>query len=543
LRPLAPEALPCACEDSSERARTARDQSWLAAIIASSEDAILTKTIKGIITTWNPGAEAMFGYAASEVIGRPMAAIVPADLLEEEAAILERLGRGEGTRNLETVRLHRSGHPIHVSLAVSPLRDHEGNIIGAATIARDISVQRAAAAAVRESEERLNIVIENLTEGLVISTIEGELLHWNRAALEMHGFSSMEECRGQLTGFGQIFQLSTLDGRVLPLEDWPLRRIIRGEKLRSCEVRVVKLGTDLDRIAEYGGALVTDASGRRLAFVTITDITERKRAEQALLDERAHLERRVRERTAELAVATEQALAADRHKSEFLANMSHELRTPLNGIIGFTELLADGRPGPLTAKQRQFLTAVLSSGRHLLQLINDVLDLSKIEAGKMEVALETVSLPDVVGEICYSMSPLAEQKKLELVQRIDPALTDLWLDRKKLKQILYNLLSNATKFTPEGGRVSIEAQPVDGNVQVRVSDTGIGIRKEDLTRLFGEFQQLGSAGRPEQGTGLGLALTRRLVQLLQGRIAVESEFGRGTTFVVTLPRRLTSRAA
>ena len=643
-------------------ARATQEQAWLEEIVRSSSDPIISKDLSGTIRTWNPAAAALFGYTNTETVGRPLARLVPPELAHEEASVMARLARGEATTQLETVRLTKTGERVSVTVTISPLRDRAGRVIGAAKFVRDLTSARAAAA-LQESEERLNTVIENLTEGLVISNRDGELLHWNRAALDMHGFATVEECRRRLPEFATIFELATVEGAVLPLDQWPLPRIIRGEVLRDVEIRIRKLAGDWERIVSYGGALVRDAMGRQLAFVRITDITDRKRAEeavreaaafnrqillgasegivvldrelryqvfnpaaeaitgwkaadmlgrslreifpaevvaqrephlrrvlggeavgpsdlyladidaankrwissrtsslrngdgevigvivvlnditerkateQALREAHIHLEARVQERTTELAEATRRAQSADRLKSEFLANMSHELRTPLNGIIGFTELLVDGRPGPLNPKQQQFLTAVLNSGRHLLQLINDVLDLSKIEAGKMELLCEVVALPALIAQVCASLAPIADAKHIQLTHDVAPALCDLWLDKKKLTQVLYNLLSNALKFTPERGTVTVTGRPNEEGFQIGVSDSGIGIKPEDLGKLFVEFQQLESGkSRRFQGTGLGLALTRRLVQLHGGRIAVASEPGRGSTFTVQLP--------
>jgi signal transduction histidine kinase len=253
---------------------------------------------------------------------------------------------------------------------------------------------------------------------------------------------------------------------------------------------------------------------RRLqgVFATARDVTERKRFEQSIQE-------------------------ANRMKSEFLANMSHELRTPLNGIIGFTEFLIDEKPGPLKPKQKEYLGDVLSSARHLLQLINDVLDLAKVEAGKMELHPETFAVHQAVEEVAAVIKGIANKKHISVGIEIGAELDAVKLDEHKFKQVLYNLLSNAVKFSDDGGQVSIKARRLGTRqFEVQICDTGIGIKAEDVNRLFTEFEQLDSGtARRFEGTGLGLALTKKIIEFQGGRISVESQPGKGSVFSVVLP--------
>jgi signal transduction histidine kinase len=228
--------------------------------------------------------------------------------------------------------------------------------------------------------------------------------------------------------------------------------------------------------------------------------------------------------------------AANRHKSEFLANVSHELRTPLNAIIGFSEVLGERMFGELNEKQAEYTEDILSSGRHLLSLINDILDLSKIEAGRMELEVTKFDLPMALENALTLVRERAMRHGLRLERVVDERLGEFVGDERKVKQILVNLLSNAVKFTPEGGKIQVRAGLDDGTVKISIGDTGVGIAPEDQEAIFEEFRQVGSNyAQKREGTGLGLSLTRKFVELHGGKIWVESELGKGSIFTFTLP--------
>jgi signal transduction histidine kinase len=225
---------------------------------------------------------------------------------------------------------------------------------------------------------------------------------------------------------------------------------------------------------------------------------------------------------------------ASRHKSEFLANMSHELRTPLNAIIGFSQVLRERMFGELNARQADYVDDILSSGQHLLSLINDILDLAKIEAGSLELQPSVFALPGVLDTAMAMVCERATRQGVSLVRKIDPSVMLVQADERKIKQILFNLLSNAVKFTPAGGRITLCADTADGRVGISVADNGVGISNEDQTRIFEEFYQVGP-GKNQEGTGLGLPLARRLVELHGGQLLVRSVPGQGSTFSFTVP--------
>jgi signal transduction histidine kinase len=260
----------------------------------------------------------------------------------------------------------------------------------------------------------------------------------------------------------------------------------------------------------------------------VIDVLKTFATQSALAIQNARLFREIADKSVQLE-------SASRHKSEFLANMSHELRTPLNAIIGFSEVLAEGMFGEINDKQGEYLQDILESGRHLLSLINDILDLSKVEAGRMELEPADFYLPSAIDNALILVKERASRRGIALGSTIDEALGTLYGDERKLKQVLLNLLSNALKFTPEGGRIDVGARLQDQTVEISVSDTGIGIAPADQDAVFEAFQQVGAAEKKAEGTGLGLALSRKFIELHGGRIWVKSQPEVGSTFTFTLP--------
>ena len=397
----------------------------------------------------------------------------------------------------ELYGLRRNGEEFPVEISLSPVASDEGPIVMSAI--RDTTERRRA-------EQKFRALLESAPDAMVIVGRDGKISLINSQTEQMFGYQRQEL-------LGQPVEV------LVPERYRGQHAQHRSGFFAQPRARSMGAGLELHGLRRDGSEFPVEISLSPLEteeglFVSsaIRDATAHRRYEQALQE-------------------------ANRLKSEFLANMSHELRTPLNGIIGFSEFMIDGSPGPLTAKQLEYLTDIFNSGQHLLRLINDVLDLSKIEAGRMDLHAESFPLRAAVDEVCAGVSSLAARKGIQIQRDIAPALDLVVLDRQKFVQVLYNLLSNAVKFTDDGGQVRVNvARFADGGVQVSVQDTGIGIRQEDLCKLFVEFQQLDSSStRRYEGTGLGLALTKKLVELQNGSVSVESELGRGSTFTVFLP--------
>lgn len=365
----------------------------LAAIIESAEDAIVSKTLQGIIMSWNKGAERLFGYKAEEVIGKPINILIPEDHPDEEPGILARIRAGERIEHYETVRIRKDGSFVNISLTVSPVRDENGKIIGASKIARDITERKLAEIRLREALEQAE--------------------------------------------------------------------------------------------------------------------SARQRAEEA-----------------------------SRLKDEFLATVSHELRTPMTAIIGWIRMLLDGKLDEESS--RKALETIDRNARSQAQLIEDLLDVSRIISGKMRLEFRTLDPSAVVNAAVDVVKPAAEAKRIGLQLIVDPNAGPISGDFERLQQVVWNLLSNAVKFTPLGGRITVELRRVEQSVEIKVSDTGIGIKHEFLPRVFERFSQAdGSTTRLHGGLGMGLAIVKSIVEMHGGSVTAESTgSGRGATFTVLLPLRL-----
>jgi PAS domain S-box-containing protein len=515
-----------------ERAARARLTRELAAIVESSDDAIVSKNVDGMVTGWNRAAEQMYGYAADEAVGQSVRLIVPEDLLHEEESVLQRIRRGERVEHFETRRRRKDGSTVHVSITVSPIRDDSGAVIGASKVARDITARKQTEmerAMLLESErtarQNLEVAVQQLQTALHagrMGTWEYALrtgaLKWSPGLEAIHGYPS-----GTFPGTFEAFR-----NEIHPEDRERVLRAIAdaGERGRDhhVEYRIIRADGAVRWVQGIGQVVVgEDARAERMIGVCM-DITERKQMDQ----QRAEVLEQEQRARAELDHAS-------RLKDEFLAVLSHELRTPLNAVLGYAHLLGSGA---LPAERVDHaLQAIQRNAQAQARLVESLLDLSRIMAGKLELDLEHLDVSALIDAAVDVVRPEAEAKQIALNVVMPSKVPRLVGDGGRLQQVLWNLLSNAIKFTPSGGRIDVLAAQQDGEVTVSISDTGQGITPAFLPYVFDRFKQAdGNKHRSPTGLGLGLALVREMVHAHGGTVVAESPGdGQGSTFTVRLP--------
>jgi len=505
-------------QDGSTPVASAELQARLAAIVASSDDGIVSKDLNGVVQTWNTAAERIFGYTADEIIGKSITTIIPAERLHEEEEILSRIRRGQRVDHFQTLRQRKDGRRIPVSVTILPVYGVDGHVTGASKIVRDLSPEA-------ELAGRFKAIIESSDDAIVSKDLNGIVQSWNPAAERIFGYTAAEMIGRPIE---VIFPPERRDE-----EPKILDRLRRGERVDHFEtVRVRKDGTRIDvsvtisPVRGPGGEVIGASKVAR----DVTAYKQLMRQREELLESEQHA-RREAERQSHV-------------KDEFLATLSHELRTPLNAILGWTQVLQQ-RTAEVAAALEADAAADLTEGLDVIerntrvqtQLIDDLLDMSRITAGKIRLDVQQVDIGDVAKAAVASIRHAAEGKNIRLQVVLDPLAGPVRGDPARLQQCVWNLLTNAVKFTPKGGKIQVSLERVNSHLEVCVIDDGDGIKPQLLPHIFERFRQ-GDASTTRQhgGLGLGLSIVKHLIELHGGKVRAKSPGpGLGSTFCIELP--------
>ena len=487
-------------------------------LVESVDDyAIFALDQDGYILSWNAGAQRIKGYTAEEAIGKHFSMFYPPEKVEERFPEFElreaaRVGRFED----EGWRVRKDGSRFWANVVITALRDAAGRLVGYAKVTRDLTERRLAEEALRESEQRFRLLVQGVRDyAIFMLDTTGHITTWNTGAQRIKGYTS-EEIIGK--HFSIFYTQDDLeDGK-------PARELEIATRTGVYEEEGWRLRKDGTRF--WANVVITALrrpDGSLAGFAKVTrDLTERRAAQERALD------------AARKAAASEEA---SRTKGEFLAAMSHELRTPLNAIGGYAELLAMGVRGPVTEDQVEDLHRISRSQQHLLGIINDILNFSRVEAGAVSYDYSAVPVSSVIEAVGHMLEPQAISKGVKLEVHECPTHVVAWADRARVEQIVINLLSNAVKFTKKGS-VKLECDWHDSErISIAVTDTGLGIPADHLEKIFEPFVQVGrSLTHSHEGTGLGLAISRDLARAMGGDILVTSELEKGSQFRLILPR-------
>ena len=482
------------------------------------EYAIFALDSDGYILSWNAGAERLKGYAAEEIIGKHFSIFYPPAQIERgfpnfELREAARVGRFED----EGLRVRKDGTRFWANVVITALRGPAGELVGYGKVTRDLTERRRAEETLRLSEERFRLLVQGVKDyAIFMLDPRGYISTWNAGAERIKGYTDGEILGKHFSVFYTPEDLA--DGK-------PARELETATATGVYEEEGWRIRKDGSRF--WANVVITalrKPDGSLAGFAKVTrDLTDKRAAQERAIE------------AARKAAASDEA---NRAKSEFLAAMSHELRTPLNAIGGYTELISMGVRGPVTQEQVDDLQRIKRSQQHLLGIINDILNFSRMEAGQITYEYSKVPVSSVIESVGHMIEPQMLTKNLELAVGECPPDAVAWADKSKFEQILLNLLSNAVKFTNEGAVTVVCDRHDEGRVGITVNDTGVGIPSDQLERIFEPFVQVGRSLTQghSQGTGLGLAISRDLARGMGGDIVVSSELGKGSQFRVTLPR-------
>jgi len=478
--------------------------------------AIFALDPKGMILSWNAGAERIKGYSADEIIGRHFSTFYTAEDLaarkpEMELVVAEREGRVED----EGWRVRKDGSRFWASVVITALRDPDGRLVGFAKVTRDLTARRQWEEALRESEERFRVLVRSVKDyGIFMLDPDGRVVSWNEGARRIKGYEA-EEILGK--------HFSTFYPPDVAASGHPTRELAMARRDGRYEEEGWRIRKDGSRF--WASVVITPLFGEHgdlMGYAKVTrDLTERRLAQQREVDDARRLA---------------EVEASNRAKTGFLAAMSHELRTPLNAIAGYAQLMQEGVGGDVSDQHRDYLTRIRNSQQHLLGIVNDLLNYSRMEAGGVVYERELVFAHEVVEGVLAMVTPQIERKQLRLRRGACPPDVAAIADRLKVEQVVLNLLSNAVKFTPEGGTITVLCGREDQTVTISVRDTGPGIPEDKLEVIFDPFVQLGrTLTSKHEGAGLGLAISRDLARAMDGDVRVRSIEGEGATFTLSLP--------
>jgi PAS domain S-box-containing protein len=525
-------------------------------IVDSSVDAIVTKDLDGVITSWNAAAEHIFGYSADEMVGTPIRRLIPDERQSEEDDILARLRNGERIEHFETVRVAKDGRRLDISVTISPLRNASGTIVGASKIARDISAVKAAEAERRRlleeqvaTTEALNnvgaIVASDLDRDKVVQGVTDVATQLTTAEFGAFFYNVINDS-------GESYTLYTISG--VPREAFSKFPMPRNTAVFEPTFKgsAVVRSADITKDPRYGrndphfgmprghlpvrSYLAVPVKGRSGDVIGGLFFGHSEAGRFTEMHERLAVGvaswASVALENARMYAAVQEA---SRLKDDFLASLSHELRTPLNAILGYSRML---RSGMLASdRHEKAIQTIERNATSLTQIVEDVLDISRIVSGKIRLNVQPVEFPEIVRNAIDAVTPAADAKGVRIENVLDPGASPVSGDPERLQQILWNLLSNAVKFTPKGGKIQVRLQRVNSHVEVSVSDTGIGISPDFLPHVFERFRQADSGiAREKGGLGLGLAIARQLTEMHGGTIeAASAGAGQGATFRVKMP--------
>jgi PAS domain S-box-containing protein len=489
-------------------------KAYLAAIIESSDDAIISKNLEGIITSWNAAAEKMYGFSAQEAVGQSIRMIIPPDRLEEEKGILARLRKGEKIDHFETIRRARDGQMLNVSITVSPILDREGRIIGASKVARNITERKRQAEELRSQQEWYQVTLASIGDAVIATDVNVRVTYLNPIAEKLTGWP-LDEAVGK--PLETIFNIINEDTR-LPV-DHPIDKVIKTGGIQGLANHTVLISRDgVEYSIEDAAAPIRLPDDRLIGVVLVFhDIGDRRILEKEL-KKKAFL-------------LTEK----DRRKDEFLAMLAHEMRNPLAPISNALHILNAQIVPPEI--QKHALDLAIHQVNHMVRLLDDLLDVSRITHGKIAMRRERVDVCQALKGAIESMGPSIREHQ----HRISTHLPDcpIWVngDSTRLLQLFGNLLNNAAKYTDNGGLITVEAQECGPEIIIRIRDNGIGITQEKLPHIFDMFMQVDSSlERAQGGLGIGLTLVKSITELHGGNVKVHSDGpGKGTEFTIALP--------